>query len=224
MNQFRLIAASLLLSTALAGCSPSTPSSAGTLNAGDGQIGDSTSNVGQVALQNHNPTMALSIASAILGKVPNDIKALNLQSQAYYDQGNVDDAAKSARAALVVDPHDADANMELGRAIDSADPAGALAAFQQALAADPGNEAAYIDTGVAQAQLGNTDKAVATFSQAIDLYPNDPVPQLNLGVLLALRNQPGDMAKARGILSGLANGKNPSQDEISAWKYVQSQG
>jgi Flp pilus assembly protein TadD len=189
---------------------------------GPGQIGDNTLNVGWVALQSQNTDLALSVAGAVLKKVPNDPNALDLQSQAYYDQGKLDKAKATALSALAADQRNADAHLDLGRAIDQTDPASAAAQYQQALTLNPNLEDAYVDRGVAEAQLGNLDQAVTILNQATLLFTDDPTARLNLGIVLALRRGPGDVDRARGILSGLASGPATTPAEQAAWKYVQT--
>ncbi len=71
---------------------------------------------------------------------------------------------------------------------------GAVAAYSDAIAADPNMQAAYNNRGVALQRQGQTDKAIADFTKAIDLNAADARPHANRGWSYRTK---GDLAKAR---------------------------
>ena len=69
-----------------------------------------------------------------------------------------------------------------------------VAAFEKALAIDPGHPTALFAMGVINDRLGNDDEAIACYERALKRYPASVGALLNLGILFEDRN---DFAKAQ---------------------------
>ncbi len=85
-------------------------------------------------------------------------------------------------------------------------PGEALTQIEQRLAANPRDPQLRFLRGVAQADAGKTEDAIATFTQLTQDYPELPEPYNNLAVLYAQQNQ---LDKARIALE-MAVRNNPS--------------
>jgi tetratricopeptide (TPR) repeat protein len=75
-------------------------------------------------------------------------------------------------------------SFERGAALESADPAGAMAAYQRALAAEPGMLEASINLGRLLHQTGRLAEAERVYRDAVTIDPQDSQLLFNLGVLL----------------------------------------
>lgn len=75
------------------------------------------------------------------------------------------------------------------------DLAGAEAAYQQALVADPGNKYAHYDLGVIDQQKNLTDKAIAEYQSALKSDPKFAQALFNLAIL----KTPSDPAAAESL-------------------------
>jgi DNA-directed RNA polymerase subunit alpha len=69
-----------------------------------------------------------------------------------------------------------------------------VAAFEKALAIDPGHPTALFAMGVINDRLGNDDEAIACYERSLKRYPASVGALLNLGILFEDRN---DFAKAQ---------------------------
>src|SRR6185436_18572318 len=65
----------------------------------------------------------------------------------------------------------------------------AVAAFRQAVAAQPDSLPAHFNLGAALSQTGDLPGAIAQFEEVLRLDPNHPDAHYNLGLLLAQTNQ-----------------------------------
>lgn len=70
------------------------------------------------------------------------------------------------------------------KALDARNYPEAIAAFRQAVAADPADYAAHFNLGFAYTMAGNDAQAVDEFKKVLELHPGIFEPQLNLGVSL----------------------------------------
>jgi tetratricopeptide (TPR) repeat protein len=70
------------------------------------------------------------------------------------------------------------------KALDARNYPDAIAAFRQAVAADPADYAAHFNLGFAYTMAGNDAEAVDEFKKVLELHPGIFEPQLNLGVSL----------------------------------------
>ncbi|MEO8038719.1 MAG: tetratricopeptide repeat protein [Betaproteobacteria bacterium] len=94
-----------------------------------------------------------------------------------------------------------DANFVAGRrAIDALDWAGAIAAMQKAIAAEPNNAAAYNWLGFAQRKQGNYDAAFKAYREALRLDPDSKSVHEYIGEAYLATNQ---LAKAEEHLAEL---------------------
>lgn len=74
--------------------------------------------------------------------------------------------------------------------LQSGDPAGAATLLDTITAREPGNARAWRMLGVARQQLKSYDAAIAAYSTAFRLEPENPLAIYNLGTVYALRNDP----------------------------------
>lgn len=111
-------------------------------------------------------------------------------------QGKLDDAAACYRQAIMVDPRDADAHLNLGFVLNEQQHYGAAEeALRQALAINPALPDAFYILGVMFRARGNPGDAIENFIQAIELKPDFEVIYGDLCQLL-LQNGQSNHAKA----------------------------
>ena len=146
--------------------------------------------VADVALANGAPDTALHIAHQILATDPRNLPALIRSANAQAALGQRDQAARTFGQALAVAPDDNDAALGLGRLKLATDPAAAAIAFQRVTLRNPGNVAALTDFGVANDLLGRHDEAQRAYRRALDIQPDSVAASVNLGLSLALSNDP----------------------------------
>ena len=125
----------------------------------------------------------------------------NNLSNAFYNQGNVDDAIRFARKALEIEPQYGVAHYNLGNLY-----AGlgkyelAQSYFQQALRIYPNFADAHANLGQLLAERGDVESGITYFRRAIKLDPTVVRAHLNLGVALAKLGRPeealGPLAEA----------------------------
>ncbi len=77
----------------------------------------------------------------------------------------------------------------------------ALAAYRQARAADPANDAVLANLGALLARLGNYDAAIVAYEQALELAPQDVRHHHNLALILDAAGRRGEAARER-LLAG----------------------
>jgi tetratricopeptide (TPR) repeat protein len=110
----------------------------------------------------------------------------NNLSNAFYNQGNVDDAIRFARKALEIEPQYGVAHYNLGNLY-----AGlgkyelAQGHFQQALRSYPNFADAHANLGQLLAERGDVESGIKHFRRAIELDPTVVRAHLNMGVALA---------------------------------------
>jgi Flp pilus assembly protein TadD len=98
--------------------------------------------------------------------------------------GRTDEAIKQFRLAIALDPTLAGARTGLAQALLQAGSPDALAAFQDAVRADPDNASDHADLAILLSQQGRTDEAIAEDRKAEALAPGDDQVHYNLGYLL----------------------------------------
>ncbi len=154
-----------------------------------------------------------------------DPDTLNALGIAYSDSGRQTEATDVFRRVLELDPHNVDADTNLGVVrLRLDDPAGARGFFRQALDVDPEFPRAWNGLGVALARLGDERGAVEAWKRAVAADPRlydalfnlgltagklgltrDARQALELFVSTAPRAQYGpDIEKARGLLRVLS--------------------
>jgi len=125
-------------------------------------------------------------------------------------------AAATARQALALDAGNADANVVLGMGLESSDPAGALDAWQRAVAIAPNNPEAHFRIGNFQRRQGSSVAAVSAYRAAQAAGLQHPVLLNNLGLALqddgelkdedeALRCYRAALALQPGMIEALVN-------------------
>lgn len=185
-------------------------------------IGSSTINVGQAALQAGNPQITVSVADAILKKDPKDANAWVLKSTALYQMDNMDGAQQAAENALALAPDNVGANMVLGRAVAVEDPQQALRAFTRAYNADTSNNDAATNMAIANIQLGNIDKGIEILQRVHDANPNDNTVTYNLALALTVRNKGNDAIRGAMMLKPLAADPKAAPEVVAAYAFAAS--
>ncbi|MBU6448157.1 MAG: SPOR domain-containing protein [Rhodospirillales bacterium] len=156
------------------------------------------------AISGGDPNMALSISQSVLKEDPDNVDALVHEGDAYYALDRCLPAQAAYQTALRYDAKSSPAETGVGRCLLKSDPAGAEQAFLAAVAADPGNAAAWSDIGVARDLQGNFQGAVQPYQQSILINPGSVATVVNLGLSLALS---GHGAEALQYLGPLATGQ-----------------
>jgi len=194
----------LVLVLALAACAQQ-PRSQTAANAPTGSVGPNTLNVADAAIAGGDPSMALSISQSILKDDPDNVDALVHEGDAYYALDRCLPAQAAYQLALKYDAKSSLAETGLGRCLLKSDPAAAEQAFEAAVAADPGNAAAWSNLGIARDLQGNFQGAVAPYQQSMLANPGSMATEVNLGLSLALS---GHGPEALQYLGPLATGQN----------------
>ena len=129
---------------------------------------------------------------------PNDADAEIGLSQALRAMGRYDDAIAAAQKALVAAPTNTEALLETAR--------GQIGKGQGFYAIEPARQAQTINPrdwrpasllGVAYAQAGRDEEALAAHRQAVALAPNNPAPLTNFALYCATH---GDAAQAESLM------------------------
>jgi tetratricopeptide (TPR) repeat protein len=129
-------------------------------------------------------------------------EVLELLAQAYYLQGDRDDAIKGFED-LAHKQGDRNALLGLGKALDdTGHHEDALKAYDEFLASESRNRnlaIAHVNRGVTLARLGKHDDALAEYQKALDYAPGDVLILVNIGV---------EMARAGDLDEGIAHLRN----------------
>lgn len=189
-------------------------------NAAGPNIGSSTINVGQAALQSGNPQLTINVVDAILKKDPKDVGAWVLKSTALYQMDDMEGAQQAAENALALDPNNVGANMVLGRAVTLQDPRQALVAFTKAHTIDSSNTDALTDMAISNIQLGNIDTGINLLQQAHDANPNDDTITYNLALALVVRNKGNDAIRGTMLLKPLAADPKAASQVLAAYAFA----
>jgi tetratricopeptide (TPR) repeat protein len=95
-----------------------------------------------------------------------------------------------------------------------------VGAYDKALALKPGDPNVLTDQGVMYRQLGQFDKALATFQKANKLQPSHVQSLFNMGIVYANDlNKPDEAAKAWNKVLALA----PASDQAAQARQMLSQ-
>jgi Flp pilus assembly protein TadD len=197
----QLVSAALVLALAACAQRPETFTQA---NAPSGAVGPNTLNVADAAIAGGDPNMALSISQSILKDDPNNVDALVHEGDAYYALNRCLPAEAAYQNAIKYDSKSSPAETGLGRCLLKTDPAAAEQAFAAAVAADPGNAAAWSDLGISRDLQGKFRDAVEPYQKSLSINPGSIATEVNLGLSLALS---GHGQEALQYLGPLATGK-----------------
>ncbi len=101
------------------------------------------------------------------------------------------EAEQAFRKATDKDPKAIDPRMALGDLYltQLGKPEAAVSAYEAVLNIDPKKASAHYAMGVAQAKLGNNDRAIAELRKAGELEPKNPLPSLELARVYLLLNK-----------------------------------
>ena len=129
------------------------------------------------------------------------LRALNNLGGVYLELGDVDQAEPAFRQAVLLDPHYADALINLGNALltrarqSSSDPrrgqwiAESIEYYKRGLNAEPNNYFGFGNLGVARQEVGQLVQAEKAYRQAVFLNPRHFGSLTNLAALLLTRAQ-----------------------------------
>lgn len=108
------------------------------------------------------------------------------------------EAEQAFRKAADIDTKAFEPRMALGDLylIHFGKPEAAASAYESALNIDPQRASAHYAMGVAQAKLGNSERAVAELRKAGELEPNNPLPSLELTRVYLMLKKPDDALNA----------------------------
>ena len=121
----------------------------------------------------------------ILRRSPRCFDALHLLGVAAIDGGAPAEGSDLIRAALAVDPSQANAHYSLARAqFATGDRAAALASLERATALQPTDADAWLMLGNVQQQIDRPDEAAKSYERSIALRPDLPEAFNNLAVAL----------------------------------------
>ena len=127
---------------------------------------------------------ALALAEGALRAVPGDVAAWHIKGRAHHLAGDLTMAEAALREALRLGAAAQTWN-DLGNILaDGNQPAAAIDAFREALAADPGYSAAANNLGAVLASQGAFTAATACYEQALAATPGNLSARVNLGVAL----------------------------------------
>lgn len=155
------------------------------------------------------------------------------QGNAYYDQGQFEEAVAEFEEALQLDPDDAETHYNLGLAYEALGKIDeAIAEYQEAIRLDPDLAEAHNGLGNAYSDQGRLDEAIAEYEEAIRLDPDLADAHFNLGHAFmdqgeyekaltayqkAVRLEPDDAETRHNV--GVAYAKLGLIDEaIAAWE------
>ena len=143
-------------------------------------------NVGVVALDNGEPAIAASIASARLQRVPGSLPDMLLRGLAEANLGQTEAAAADFRAVLDNRPTSVQAALGLARLVMARDPAAAEAYLAPAVVRGDATAAVWNNLGVARDLQGHHADAQDAYRHAIAADPLMQAAQVNLARSLSL--------------------------------------
>jgi arylsulfatase A-like enzyme/Flp pilus assembly protein TadD len=149
---------------------------------------------------------AIGVLKAASRLIDWDPELWNYVGVAYWNKGDLDQAASAYEQALSLDPKYAVVLSNLGtveaaRAMKNKDTAAlrrAINNFKRAIASDPRDASAYNGLGAAYRMIGDLDAAITCWAQAVERDPGHPFALYNLGTAYLDK---GDKAKALACLT-----------------------
>jgi tetratricopeptide (TPR) repeat protein len=142
-----------------------------------------------------NPPLAVACLDEWLSRPvsPADrVQALVWRGEALDRQGRAPEAAADYRAALAVDPAQAEARLRLARFLTRDQPAEALEHFQQLDRETPGRPDVLLGQARCRRQLGDLDAAAELMARVREARPDDPEVLVEAGVLAMDRGRPAE--------------------------------
>jgi Flp pilus assembly protein TadD/O-antigen ligase len=155
--------------------------------------------LGLAHLEGNRPAEAEQALRRSAALHPNNPAALRLLGQALWRQaGKADQAAAFLGRAAELDPLNPQGHQWLARALqEREDFAGAVAAWEAALALQPQDPETLMRLGIAHGSAGQLDRAQARLEEAARLQPQNAAIQGNLG---AVYLQAGQLDRAEALL------------------------
>lgn len=140
--------------------------------------------LGMLAMDAGLPDAAVPIFEHVTALRPGNAAFLADLAAAYAHAGRSADAQASFERALAMDANCFNAHFQRGITLMESNPDAALTSFDRAVAAEPGEAAAYNYRGLVLTHLQRLDAALADFEQALALAPGNPMAHSNLGSAL----------------------------------------
>lgn len=164
------------------------------LNAANPKAPEPYLGLAEIAIRKNDPHAAEAYLTRGIQASPQTPGLHVARARLYALQNRVPIAIADFQSAIALAPQKSFARLELANYFTQrlGQPQKALPLYQQALAIEPGNAAARYGLGVDLALLKRYGDAVATFTEARRLAPNDPMPSVGLAqVLISQRNFKG---------------------------------
>lgn len=158
--------------------------------------------VGEEALRNGSPQIALQVAQGILSRSPADKQALLMKGDAATQLGQNTDAEAAFLQVLTQDPQSVHGQIGLGRLRLGTDAAAAATLFEDVLRREPANLNALNNVGIARDLLGQHQDAQAAYRKARSIDPSNIAARVNLALSLAMT---GNAPEALALIEPLAN-------------------
>jgi protein O-GlcNAc transferase len=165
----------------------------------------------QVRFAANEPGTALELLERALELAPERADLLRERARVEWTLGR-SDAEPTCRAALALDPADPTAWNLLGEIIATSDPAGAEAAWREALKIDERNPEAAFHLGNRLRERGEHDAAIAHFERALERAPGHAGALNNLGLALEAR---GDAERAEACYRQVLAAQSQHADALA---------
>jgi tetratricopeptide (TPR) repeat protein len=128
---------------------------------------------------------ASSLAATLLSEYPTSVILYNMQGAINAGLGFLDEAIKSYKIALSINPNFIDAHNNMGLALkETGKTDEAINAYNKALAINPNFAEAHSNLGLALKETGKTDEAINAYNKALAINPNFAEAHSNLGLAL----------------------------------------
>jgi tetratricopeptide (TPR) repeat protein len=151
----------------------------------------------QIAIDCGNYPQAILGLTQLVAQNPNSPESQQRLGAALLHQGQLDDAEKCFRIALIHDAEYVEALIGLGQVqVQRNETAAALKTFGTAIEIDPNRWRAHFCLGKLLEQLERTDDAMSEYFRALEFDPNNPEISLRIAANQLARNQP-DQALSR---------------------------
>lgn len=190
-------AALVLLLSALSGCAGSQPEPAEPEPVALVSRPPASPDVlrGEALLSEGQVAAARAVFKKAIADEPKDARAWLDLGLAHEAGGDVGSAEKAYRRATELDSAFAEAFNNLGVLLrESGRLDDAIQALERAVALDPGLAAARFNLGLAYEDRGNLAEAEREYLAVIEQLPADPVPRINLAMMLLQMDRAGEAA------------------------------